>query len=322
MRATLRGLVVLISSLALPTLASAQASIVGMVKDASGAVLPGVTVEASSPVLIEKVRSAVTDGSGQYRIVDLRPGLYAVSFSLPGFTTTQREGIELAGTFTATVNADLRVGAVSETITVSGESPTVDLQSANKQTVMQKDVIDAIPVGRSHQSLAIMIPGLSTSTGINAQTQDVGGTNNLRLANAFTIHGGRTSDSNVQQDGFQVRNIGSFANLTNMFPDMGATQEMTIDYAAGLGDAATGGVKVNYVPREGGNSFRFSFFGTGVNSSFQGNNYSDELKARGLNAPNSLRKAYDVNGSVGGPIFKDTLWFFGSARRQLNSTYF
>ena len=100
---------------------------------------------------------------------------------------------------------------------------------------MQKEVIDAIPVGRSHQSLAMLIPGLSTSTGINAQTQDVGGTNNLRLANAFTIHGGRTSDSNMQQDGFQVRNIGSFANLTNMFPDMGATQEMTIDYAAGLG---------------------------------------------------------------------------------------
>jgi hypothetical protein len=107
----------------------------------------------------------------------------------------------------------------------------------------------------------------------------VGGTNNLRLANAFTIHGGRTSDSNVQQDGFQVRNIGSFANLTNMFPDMGATQEMTIDYAAGLGDAPPGGVRVNYVPEEGGNAFRFSFFGTGVNSSFQGNNYSDDLKA-------------------------------------------
>ena len=322
MRATLRGLVVLTWFLAVPTLTWAQASIVGTVKDASGAVLPGVTVEASSPVLIEKVRSAVTDGSGQYRIVDLRPGLYAVSFSLQGFTTTQREGIELAGSFAATVNVDLRVGAVSETITVSGQSPTVDLQSANRQTVMQKDVIDAIPVGRSHQSLAIMIPGLSTSTGINAQTQDVGGTNNIRLANAFTIHGGRTTDSNVQLDGFQIRNIGSFANLTNMFPDMGATQELTIDYAAGLGEAPTGGVRVNYVPREGGNEFKFSFFGTGVNKSFQGKNYSDELKARGLATPNSLRKAYDVNGSVGGPIMRNRLWFFASGRRQLNSTYF
>ena len=119
-----------------------------------------------------------------------------------------------------------------------------------------------------------------------------------------------------------MRNIGSFGNLTNMFPDMGATQEMTIDYAAGLGDAATAGVRVNYVPKEGGNAFRFSFFGTGVNSSFQGNNYSDELRQRGLSRPNSLRKAYDVNGSLGGPIKRDSLWFFTSGRRQLNSTYF
>jgi len=308
--------------LLLPAMAYAQASIAGVVRDGSGAVMPGVTVEAASPALIEKLRSVVTDGSGQFRIVDLRPGTYSVAFTLQGFTTVKREGIELAGSFNATVNVELRVGEVTETVTVTGESPIVDVQNAARQSVMQKEVIDAIPVGRSHQSLAILIPGLSTSTGINAQTQDVGGTNNLRLANAFTIHGGRTSDSNVQLDGFQVRNIGSFANLTNMFPDMGATQEMTIDYAAGLGEAATGGVKVNYVPREGGNSFRFSFFGTGVNSSFQGDNYSDELKARGLTTPNSLRKAYDVNASVGGPILKDKLWFFASVRRQLNSTYF
>ncbi len=305
-----------------PAVAFAQASITGVVRDTSGAVLPGVTVEASSPALIEKVRSVTADGNGQFQIVDLRPGTYSVSFSLQGFASVRREGIELTGSFNATVNAELRVGAVTETVTVTGESPTVDVQNASKQQVLQKEVIDAIPVGRSHQSLAILIPGLSTSTGINAQTQDVGGTNNLRLANAFTIHGGRTSDSNVQLDGFQVRNIGSFANLTNMFPDMGATQEMTIDYAAGLGDAATGGVKVNYVPREGGNAFRFSFFGTGVNSSFQGDNYSDELRTRGLSKPNSLRKAYDVNGSGGGPIKKDSLWFFASARRQMNSTYF
>jgi len=308
--------------LLLPVIAYGQASIAGTVRDGSGAVMPGVTVEAASPVLIEKARSVVTDGTGQFRIVDLRPGTYTVAFTLQGFTTVKREGIALEGSFNATVNVELRVGEVTETVTVSGESPIVDVQNATRQRVMQKDVIDAIPVGRSHQSLAILIPGLSTSTGINAQTQDVGGTNNLRLANAFTIHGGRTSDSNVQLDGFQVRNIGSFANLTNMFPDMGATQEMTIDYAAGLGEAATGGVKVNYVPREGGNTFRFSFFGTGVNSSFQGDNYSDDLKARGLTTPNSLREAYDVNGSVGGPILKDTLWFFASVRRQVNSTYF
>jgi hypothetical protein len=322
MRALNRVVLCVASLLALPAAVFAQASITGTVKDPSGAVLPGVLVEASSPALIEKTRSNVTDSSGQYRIVDLRPGTYAVTFALSGFSSVRREGIELTGTFTATINVELKVGGVAETITVTGESPIVDVQSATQQRVIQKEVVDAIPVGRSHQSLAVLIPGLSTSTGINAQTQDVGGTNNLRLANAFTIHGGRTSDANIQQDGFQVRNIGSFANLTNLFPDMGATQEMVIDYAAGLGEAPTGGVKVNYVPKEGGNSLRVSFFGTGANSSFQGNNYSDALKARGLTQPNSLKKAYDFNGSAGGPIVKDKLWFFLSARKQLNDTYF
>jgi hypothetical protein len=322
MRVWTQGLFVAVCLISLPASAYAQAAIAGTVKDTSGAVLPGVTVEASSDVLIEKSRSVITDGAGQYRIVDLRPGSYTVSFSLQGFATIKREGIELTGTFTAAVNAELKVGNVSETVTVSGQSPIVDVQNANVQRVLQKEVVDAIPVGRSHQGLAVLIPGLSTSTGINAQTQDVGGTNNLRLANAFTIHGGRTSDANIQQDGFQIRNIGSFANLTNMFPDMGATQEMTVDYAAGLGEAATGGVKINYVPREGGNSFKGSFFGTAVNSSFQGSNYSDDLKARGLTQPNSLKKAYDFNGSFGGPIIKDKLWFFASARKQLNDTYF
>ena len=231
MRALNRVVLLLALVLGLPAMAHAQASIAGTVKDASGAVLPGVTVEASSPALTEKTRTVVTDSTGTYRIVDLRPGSYTVTFALTGFATVKREDIQLTGTFTAAVNVELKVGGVAETITVSGQSPIVDVQNAVEQRVMSKEVVDAIPVGRSHQSLAILIPGLSTSTGINAQTQDVGGTNNIRLANAFTIHGGRTSDANIMQDGMQVRNIGSFANLTNMFPDMGATQEMTIGAA-------------------------------------------------------------------------------------------
>src|SRR5689334_837295 len=106
-----------------PAAAYGQASITGVVKDSSGSVLPGVTVEASSPALIEKVRSATTDGTGQYRIVDLRPGTYTLTFTLPGFSLVRREGLELTGSFTATVNADLRVGAIEETVTVTGESP-------------------------------------------------------------------------------------------------------------------------------------------------------------------------------------------------------
>src|SRR5262245_28143632 len=131
--------------LVLPTLAMAQASIAGVIKDASGAVLPGVTVEAASPALIEKTREVVSDGSGQYRIVDLRPGVYTVTFTLSGFSTVKREAITLQGTMTATVNAELRVGAVEETITVTGETPLVDVQSVEQQRVLNKEIIDTLP---------------------------------------------------------------------------------------------------------------------------------------------------------------------------------
>ena len=144
--------IALIALILVPAAAGAQSSIAGVVKDASGAVLPGVTVEAGSPVLIEKVRSVVTDRTGQYRIVDLRPGIYTVTFALSGFTTLKREGIELSGSFSATVNVELKVGAVAETITVSAESPIVDVQGTSQQRVLSKDVLDTIPAGRGHEN--------------------------------------------------------------------------------------------------------------------------------------------------------------------------
>src|ERR1700682_3415894 len=129
-----------------PAVAHAQgASIAGVVKDTSGAVLPAVNVEAASPVLIEKVRTAVTDGSGQYKIVSLLPGTYTVTFTLQGFSTVKREGVEVTGSSTASINADMKVGTLSETITVTGETPLVDVQSASVQRVATKEVIDAIP---------------------------------------------------------------------------------------------------------------------------------------------------------------------------------
>src|SRR5712672_1575499 len=144
-----RAAAALVVLLLLPAAALAQAAITGVVKDASGAVLPGATVEAASPVLIEKVRSVVSDAGGQYRIVDLRPGTYSVTFSLPGFSTVKREGIELSGTFVATVNGEMKVGTLEETITVTGETPIVDVQSAKVQQTVSKDVLAAIPSGRN-----------------------------------------------------------------------------------------------------------------------------------------------------------------------------
>ena len=161
MRGLVRTLVVLTAVLLAPAAAShAQATIAGVVKDASGAVLPGVTVEAASPALTEKVRSVVTDGTGQYRIVALPPGTYTVTFTLPGFNVVKREGIELTGTLTAAIDADLRVGALEETVTVTGETPIVDVQSARRQQVIDGDVLQAIPTSRSYNNVLQLVPGV------------------------------------------------------------------------------------------------------------------------------------------------------------------
>src|SRR5207237_2656126 len=180
--------------LLLPSMASAQAAITGVVKDNSGGVLPGVKGEAASPALIEKVRSVVTDATGQYRIVDLRPGVYSVVFELPGFSLVRREGIELSGNFVATVNADLRVGALEETITVTGETPIVDVQSARTQQIITRDIISAIPSSRNALGLQNLIPGMTATGGVgiigNSNT-DSGGIGGSMQGVAAAIHGGR-----------------------------------------------------------------------------------------------------------------------------------
>ena len=193
MRTCLPGFILAIGCLGLfPGAAFGQAGIAGAVRDPSGAVLPGVTVEASSPSLIEKVRSAVSNEQGQYDITDLRPGLYTVTFNLPGFATVRREGIELTGSFKASVNAELQVGGVEETITVSGASPVVDLRNTVQQKVMTREVLDTVPTGKTLQGLAVLVPGV-TSSGFG-DTQDVGGQvgdNQVQIA----IHGSRSSDT-------------------------------------------------------------------------------------------------------------------------------
>jgi len=178
MRRASRILFLLVLAILTPVMAFAQASITGVVKDSSGAVLPGVTVEASSPALIEKTRTAVTDGTGQYRIVDLRPGTYAVTFSLSGFNTVRRDGIELTGTFTGTVNAELQVGSLQETITIAGESPIVDVQSVRRQTTVDGDVIASLPTSRSYGSLFQLVPAVT------------GGSKDVQTLPALVVFGG------------------------------------------------------------------------------------------------------------------------------------
>ena len=295
-----------------------EASITGVVRDASGAVLPGVTVEAASPVLIEKVRSAVTDGTGQYRIIDLNAGMYTVTFTLPGFNTVKREGIELTGAFTATVNADLQVGAVEETITVSGDTPIVDVQSTRQQRVLDHQVIDTVPAGRSLFFLAVLIPGVALG---QAGQQDVGGSGTVTQTATLTIHGSRGDDQKMLQNGIAMTAQGATGHDAPMPYNPAATQEVVLDTSSVSPEMAMGGVRINIIPKDGGNIFKATFYGNYSNNSLQGSNLTPELKASGFRFPDSVKKNWDTNPGVGGPIKRDRLWFFGSGRYKGEQLY-
>jgi hypothetical protein len=294
----------------LPSAAHAQASITGVVKDTSGAVLPGVTVEASSPDLIEKSRTVVTDGAGQYRLVDLRAGTYAVTFTLQGFNTVRREGIELTGTFTASVNVDMRIGSLQETIVVTGETPIVDVQSVRRQTVIDNDIITSIPTTRAYNSLMQLMPNTVTQAGAAMDQQVVPG------MVVFGGAGGRSNEGRVNVDGISVGSAFNGAGVSSYIADVGNAREITMITSGGLGEAEGGGPALNIVPKEGGNSVRGSFYAAGVTEGMVGSNYSPELRARGLTTPGATRQVWDFNVGIGGPILQDRLWYFATFRDE------
>jgi Carboxypeptidase regulatory-like domain len=302
-----RVLWVLVFVLAIPAAARAQSSITGVVRDTSGAVLPGVTVEAASDVLIEKVRSVVTDGSGQYRIVDLRPGVYTVTFTLPGFSLFKREGLELAAEFVATVNADLRVGTLEETVTVTGESPIVDVQSAKRQRTLDSDLVQSLPTARGYAGLMVLIPSM---------VQSGGGNPNVQLSPGMVVFGGRGGRGNegrAQVDGLNTGASLNGGGVSGYRQDVENAQEVAITTAGGLGETEIGGPTINIIPRTGGNSFRSHAFFTGLKGGMQASNYTDELQAAGLRTPAKTNYIYDTSFSIGGPIIKDRLWFYALA---------
>jgi hypothetical protein len=313
-------LLCLACALAAPVTAFAQGAFAGVVKDASGAVLPGVTVEARSPALIEGARSVVTDSNGQYRVVDLRPGVYTLVFTLTGFSSVRRDGLELTGARVVSIDAQMAVGGVQETVTVSGETPVVDIQSSQRQAVMSDEIIAALPAGRSHYDLAALVPGLVGQQFGRAGWQDVGGTNNLQIS-AMSIHGGTFLDTTMAVNGLSSRNLLSTNWATNFVADTGTAAEWTIDYAGQGAESPSSGVTFNMIPKEGGNRFSGSIFATGANEHFQSNNYTQELKDKGLRSPTTLYRMYDINPSGGGPIVANKLWFYVSGRWQTNQTY-
>ncbi len=290
----------------LPATATAQAdraSISGVVQDSSGAVLPGVTVEAASPVLIEQSRSVVTDGSGRYAIIDLRPGTYSVTFSLPGFKTFKREGIILEGAFNAAVNASLAVGALEETITVSGQSPVVDTQNTHTQVVINQNVLQALPVMRSIQDQANLVPGVvSRSTSAGQILSDF-------YINSMQARG--ATDQHIVYDG--VRNdmlLGAGTQAIAGGVNELAQAEMVYDVSGQTAEFATAGVRMDAIPKDGGNRFAGTWRFFGSNNSLQANNLTQELRDQNITAVNQLDFNWDNNVAFGGPIKKDKLWFF------------
>lgn len=286
-----------------PSAASAQSAISGLVTDSSGAILPGVTVEASSPALIEKVRAVVTDSQGRYSIVDLRPGAYTVTFSLPGFSSLVRDRIDLPSNFVATVNAELTVGSLEETITVSGGAPLVDVQSTQKSAVLLRAVLDAVPTGRTYAAESALVPGVKVSE------SNVGGARS-GSQQRLTVHGSVSADATIEVDGISMNSWGDVQPNHNE----GLWQEVTVQ-TAGLGsEVATGGVRVNLIPRDGGNLLSGTTFVGYAGRSMQGDNLTPDLKALGVTSGDAVKLLFDVSTSLGGPIRKDKLWFFGAFR--------
>jgi hypothetical protein len=293
-----------------PAAASAQSattgSIAGVVKDATGAVLPGVTVEVASPALIEKVRTVVTDDQGQYKIVELRPGTYSVTFTLAGFSTFKREGLELTTGFTAAVNADMKVGSLEETVTVSGASPIVDVQNVRQQNVLTHEVLDALPTNKAERGLIALTLGAKLVFGF----QDVGGDRGETFTN-YLVHGGRNADSKMTIDGMQMH--GPHTGRQGD-PNQAAVEETTIQTSGMGAEFETGGVNINLVPKDGGNVFHTYVFITDTNGSLQNANLTDELRARGVAEPPKLQRTWDYGVGEGGPLKKDKLWFYASYR--------
>ena len=304
--AIVKSFIILMVSLA-PSVAWAQQTaggIAGTVRDTSGAVLPGVTVEAASPALIEKVRVVVTNDEGRYNIVDLRPGTYVVSFTLTGFRTVKREGIELTAGFTATVNGDLQVGAIEETITVSGAAPLVDTQNVRKQTVMSTGLLESLPLStRNVNTIATLTPGM----GVSLNTEVVGGY--TTQVGSGTYHG--KSGSNITFDGMGIQHAAGNMGYT---PNTALAEEVTLSTSGISAESNADGSVTNMVPKEGGNSFRGTAYGLFSGSKLQMSNLTDELRARGITTTNEVVRVWDATFSLGGPIKRDRLWFFASFR--------
>jgi len=335
-RGVVSGFLALVAALVvlLPTSAYAQeGQITGTVRDAQMAVMPGVTVEVTSPALIEKVRSTTTDGVGAYRITNLPVGTYKVTFSLAGFNKQERDDIVLTSGFTAAVNGTMTVGQLTETIVVAGVTPTVDVQNSREVITLPGDRIKDMPTSRNVNSLLELTPGISsqytTSTAqspFGAPGVCVGGIGvfcNPGIS-GFNIgdRGTALDQSNMAQgrvlvDGVVVNSGGSppIGGSTGGYTaDVANSQEVNIRVSGSLGESENGASEINIVPRTGGNRFAGDFFLSYTTENWFGSNYSAYPNITSVFQP--VKADHDWSVDYGGPVLKDKLWFFALGRSQ------
>ena len=294
-----------------PTNARGQSAFTGVVKDTSGAVLPGVTVEAGSPALIEGTRTLLTDERGAYKILDLRPGKYTLTFTFPGFATVQLEGIDLTSNFTATINAEMKVSSIGDTVSVVTEAPLVDLQTAARTQVLSREVMDQIPSARSFQSFASLVPGVKLTT------PDVGGSQAMEQTYIYG-HGNSATHTTVNLDGMNINSNFSDGLIQN-YVDNALIQETSYLTSGVTAEVANGGTFVNMIPKDGGNAFHGSLFTGGTDGKWQSSNVTQALRDRGLNGATKVLHVQDFDGALGGPFVRNKFWFMGTGRYQ--STY-
>lgn len=288
----------------------------GVARDTSGAVLPGVTVEVASPALIEKTRSAVTNESGQYQIISLPVGTYSVTFTLPGFATFKRDDVGILANFIATINAEMKVGAAAETITVTEEAPLIDVTGTITNRAVTPEIIKAIPNGGTMYQLAAMMVGVTISGG-----QDVGGSSGSPVGAQLSAHGGTGADEIQMVDGIRIGNLIGSGSRTQETLSPLLYDEVDVQISGQGGDAVRLGVTSNSIPRSGGNKFSGTVLVNGSSPSLQSNNLTSRLRGLQLTSVTAIKQLYDINGSLGGPIIKDRLWFYATERYQTNATY-
>jgi len=306
----------LVIGLAVPSMSAAQGggasstgTIQGRVADSSAAVLPGVTVTATSPSMIGS-QSQVTNENGSYRFPAVPPGVYELTFELAGFNTIKRAGVEVSLGFTANVNAELALATLQETVTVSGAAPVIDTSATRVQQNFKLEQLNNIPNGRDMWALLAATPGVIMSN------IDVGG-NRAGTQTGYRAYG-LSGQVRTSVEGI---NTTEGTGGAGFYYDYGSFEEVFLGVAGQGAEAATPGVQSNFLGKSGGNRFSGEFYSDWYNNSLQGSNLSDIYTRRTQDGgygfrpgSNEVLRYYDVNFNVGGPVKKDKAWWHFSWR--------